>query len=78
MTNPLTDPQKAEILRTVRSLLVEAVRAGGPQGTPGGTLYAALMTAGATLEQYETIMTGLVRAGKLRKSGELYFIPEAK
>lgn len=78
MTNPFTDPQKTAILHRVCTLIVESVRAGGPQGTPGGTLYAVLMTWGASLEQYEQIMAGLVGAGKLRKSGELYFIPEGK
>lgn len=45
---------------------------------PGGHLYAELMAFGATLQQYEQIMAGLVQAGMLRKSGELYFIAEGK
>jgi len=53
--------------------VVDSVRAGGPLGVPGGTLYATLMTYGCTLSQYEQIMGALVSAGRLEKRGELYF-----
>lgn len=43
-----------------------------PQGIPGGTLYAALMAKGCSFAQYEQIMLGLMTAGLVRKSGELY------
>lgn len=61
-------------LRAITDGIVEAVAAAGPLGCPGGTLYAALMTHGCSLEQYEQFMGTLVRAGKLVKRGELYFI----
>ena len=43
-----------------------------PEGIPGGTIYAALMTHGCTFEQYEQIMGGLVNAKLVRKVGQHY------
>lgn len=63
-------------LQTLHQLLnavVETVRETGDHGAPGGVLYAALMNVGITLEQFETLMGALVEAGKLRRSGNLYF-----
>ncbi len=59
-------------LRRILDAVCEAVKAAGPLGAPGGHLYAALMAHGCTMEQFNGIMAGLVRAGKLRKSGECY------
>lgn len=53
--------------------IIESVKAAGKGGAPGGVIYAALMQQGCTLNQYESLMAGLVRAGKLEKRGELYF-----
>lgn len=61
------------ILKAICDAIIESVKAGGPLGTPGGTLYAALMAQGCTLQQFEQIMAALVSAGKLEKRGELYF-----
>lgn len=67
--------QQAHALRQVADAIIEAVKAAGPLGAPGGPLYAALMTAGCTLHQFEQIMGALVRVGKLSKRGDCYFIP---
>ena len=66
--------EQAKVLRGVCDAVIGAVEAAGPLGCPAGTLYAALMTQGATLEQFENLMSGLVGIGKLRKSGNLYFV----
>jgi hypothetical protein len=70
MTTP-TEKQKAVwmILETI----IDSVREAGSLGAPGGVLYAALMAHGCTLEQFEAIMAALVRTGRLRKSGQLYY-----
>jgi hypothetical protein len=52
--------------------IIEAIKAGGPLGAPAGVLYAALMGAGCSLDQFNQIMSGLVRAGKVRKRGDCY------
>lgn len=58
--------------------VLESVAAAGPLGAPGGVLYAALMVHGLSLGTFESIMGALVRIGKLRKSGELYFLAEVR
>ena len=45
-------------------------------GAPGGVIYAALMGQDCTLSQFKSLMVGLVRAGKLRRDGDLYFVTE--
>lgn len=66
-------PEQASLLRTVANAILETVKEMGPQGTPAGPLYAALMTTGMSLEQFESIMNGLVAAKMLRHSGHLYY-----
>jgi hypothetical protein len=43
-----------------------------PDGAPGGILYAALM-GHMSLAQFEGIMSVLIKAGLVRKSGHCYF-----
>jgi hypothetical protein len=62
-------------LRRIAAIIIEAVSVADPMiGAPGGHIYAALMAHGCTFNQYEQLMSGLVRAGKLRKAGECYFV----
>jgi hypothetical protein len=80
----MTSTQKPDAATVVKALLavadavVDIVKAGGKLGTPGGTLYAALMTHGCTLEQFEMLMSVLVSSGRLEKRGQLYFAKEGK
>lgn len=53
--------------------VADIVQAGGDQGVPGGTLYAALMAHGCTLEQFEGVMRALVATRLVEKRGQLYF-----
>jgi len=69
----LTDKQR-EALRLVVAATLDAVKAAMPIGAPGGVIYAALMGQGCTLNQYTSLMAALVRNGKLRQDGDLYFI----
>ena len=68
--------QQLQALRAACDLILEAVRESGPLGAPAGVMYAALMAHGCTLNQFESIMGALVRAGKLRKSGDCYHVVE--
>ena len=68
--------EQTKALRNIAVLVTEAVKESGPLGAPGGHIYAALMTQGCTLHQYEQIMAGLVRAGYLRKDGDCYHATE--
>ena len=65
--------EQAKALRMICDAVVDSVKAAGPLGAPAGTLYAALMAHGATLDQFERLMAGLVSVGKLTKQGHLYF-----
>ena len=65
-------------LRAIAKAITETVALAGPLGAPGGHLYAALMSAGCTLSQFEQIMSGLVGAGVLTKRGECYFVKGAQ
>jgi len=69
----LTDDQKSSVVKMLCDSIIESVQAAGSLGAPAGHLYAALMQHGFTLEQFERIMDALMRIGKVRKSGNLYF-----
>lgn len=62
-----------QALKAVCDAVLASVKAAGSLGAPAGTLYAALMAYGCTLEQFESIMGALVRIGMLKKRGHLYF-----
>jgi hypothetical protein len=70
-------PEQIKAIRAVCDAVLDAVRAGGSLGAPGGVIYAALMGQGCTLSQFESPMAGLVRAGKLCRDGDLYFVTGA-
>ena len=65
-----------ELKLALLNAIVSAVDAGGSMGVPSGVLYAALMTAGMTYEQYTMCMSVLVSDGILRQSGHAYFVTE--
>jgi len=69
--NPTVDQLKA--LKSICDAVIDSVKLAGPLGAPAGPLYAALMAHGCSERQFESLMAGLVRANKLRKSGHLYF-----
>lgn len=76
------DKQKAvgqvSALAQLLNALVDAVAVGGADGVPGGTLYAALMRHGCTLERFEALMGILVDAGRVRKEGHVYVVVEER
>jgi hypothetical protein len=72
----LTQDQRAAMLTVMRAV-IDTVREAGPMGAPGGHIYAALMTQGASLQQYESLMSALVRTGKLARRGQCYHIAGA-
>ncbi len=65
--------EKRDAATQLVDAVVETVRESGPDGAPAGSIYAALMTLGFTLEQFERLMGALVGLGKLTKRGHLYF-----
>jgi len=69
--------QQREALKAIVSAVVEAVAAAGEAGAPAGVLYAGLMQYGCKKSQFDSLMPALVRAGKLRQEGHLYFVVRA-
>jgi hypothetical protein len=61
-----------QALRAIAASIQEAIEVAGPNGAPGGILYAALMSAGCSLNQFQQIMSGLERAGYVARDGECY------
>jgi hypothetical protein len=67
--------EQVKALRAIGKAIVDTVKESDPSiGVPGGHIYAALMTGGCTLNQYEGIMAGLVKAQVLNRRGECYFV----
>lgn len=73
--NGLT-PVQARTLQLVVSATLDAIRAAGSHGAPAGVIYAALMTQGCRQSQFDSLMSALVRTGKVTHDPEahLYFI----
>ena len=65
--------EQAKALRAIARAIIDTVAETGTLGAPGGHLYAALMTQGCTFNQFDQIMTGLVRAEYLEKRGDCYY-----
>lgn len=63
-----------QAVRQIVSAIVEAIKAAGPLGAPGGVLYAGLMAHGCSLSQFESLMAGIVKSGMIVKRGECYHI----
>ena len=60
-------------LQMIAKAVLDTIREMGPNGAPAGHLYAALMAQGCTMNQFEQIMSALVRTGKVTKEGHCYF-----
>ena len=67
------DQRKLKVLALLVDAVVETIKESGPMGAPGGVLYAALMTRGFSLEEFEILMRVVVATGRVYKTGHLYF-----
>jgi len=65
---------QVQALRMIVDAVLDSIRAAGDMGAPSGVLYAALNAQGCTLSQYQSLMSALERAGKVRSDGNLYFV----
>jgi len=65
-----------EKLVDIANAVIDSVKMSGKTGMPGGTLYAALMPVGCTLEQFDQFMSMLVASGRIEKCacGQQYFV----
>jgi hypothetical protein len=60
--------QQAKALQAVAKAIIESCKT----FAPGGVIYAALMSQGCTLNQFQQIMAQLVGAGMLTQDGERF------
>ena len=60
-------------LNTVVKAVLETIREMGKDGAPSGVLFAALQTQGCTLNQFQSLMGALERAGKVALKYDCYF-----
>lgn len=68
---------KYENLHYLMENVVGAVAEAGPHGgMPDGVLYSVLSSMGCTLQSYQILMGLLMSAGRVKKQGHLYFIPD--
>jgi hypothetical protein len=71
-----TNAQQAKVMANIVDAVIEAVSVANPDiGAPGGVMYAALQAV-MRLDQFEELMSGLVRYGLLDKSGHCYKLTE--
>lgn len=68
----MTENQRDVFIALIGAIL-DAVKAAGPMGAPGGHIYAALMGL-LTFDQYNAIMAELVRQKRLIKRGQCYLL----
>lgn len=69
--------QQAKAMREVARAILSAIIAGGTLGAPGGVLYAALMTAGCTFDQFNSIMRALNSTRMVEQHGDCWHITPA-
>ncbi len=67
------ESQKRALILIV-SAITDTIKEAGEFGAPGGVMYADLMAHGCSLNQFESIMSTLVRLGRIEKRGECYFL----
>ena len=66
---PLTRDEAREVLKKVAQAFVDTVRDHHPDPIPSGPMYAAFMQAGGSIQLFQDILDGLVRAERLRYVG---------
>ena len=76
MNTPTAEQKRALIV--IVSAITETIKEAGELGAPGGVLYAALMSQGCTLNQFESIIGALVRLGRITKDGDCYHFVGAR
>ncbi len=53
--------------------IIDTVNEIGEQGTPEGPMYAQLMIAGCSLEQFNQLISLAVQSGKISKRGHVLY-----
>lgn len=75
MADRPTPKQITEAVLALRDAFMEAIKAAGPMGCPGGLLYSAVIDK-MSMRAFENFMDSLVAAGAVTKKGQLYFLAD--
>jgi hypothetical protein len=63
----------AQTMKAILLAILETIREAGPEGCPSGPLYAASMTKGMTLEQYNAIIDALLTLQVITRSNHVLY-----
>jgi len=63
----------AKAIMAIVDAVVGVVRDAGPNGCPEGPLYAALMAHGCSLDQFQSLIGLIEKAGKIRREGHVLY-----
>ena len=66
-----------ELLQRIGLGVMEAVEAADDFGAPAGPMFAAMQAQGASLNQFQSIMGGLIRKGMLTEVNQCFYITTA-
>lgn len=64
------------LLLITRAVLETVAESDCQAGALGGPMYAAFMSYGMSLDNFQSMMDGIVAGGFLEKRGQCYFITE--
>lgn len=70
-------PEQIKAAQRIGLIVLEVIRDAGSMGAPSGVLYAALMSHGCTLSQYQSLMAPLERRGFVRLDADCYTLTDA-
>jgi hypothetical protein len=70
--NEVSSDTRAKALRAILGVMLDTVKEMGAQGAPAGVMYAAVCGR-MSLAQFQAVMGALESAGKVRKSGHVYY-----
>jgi len=70
--NEISRETKVNVLRALLGAMLDTVKEMGAQGAPAGVMYAAVCGR-MSLAQFQAVMGALESAGKVRKSGHVYY-----
>lgn len=74
----MTTENKKNAVSQLIDAVVDSIAVAGKHGAPAGTLYAALMAHGCTLDQFNSLMMLVLATGRVTRSGNLYLVKEAR
>lgn len=67
----VTNKQVVKAMMALCDIVEETAREAGPMGIPSGHLYAALSSAGISLDNYQKMLAAMEKVGRIQVSGHV-------